>query len=247
MRPVRRLAAATAAFAAIIVASPAVAANGDCYIARAATETQPEVRACQLDTWVAQGSQKPGNLAGVNESSTLPTWDTTKPTAQVQSGAGGGYATVRIVDIASPRNRAAAPTFEGTYTGVLDNIAIDMYLTTPVYQATGTSFPLIASLVVDGVEVYSVPAEEVDVPIDPTEAAEGQIGHIRFAFEGLVRALEAVRVENGETTEHQVRFTLMNRYWGDGHTVFFYDEANVPSSVTFNATSLKGMVRIGVL
>ena len=242
MRPVARVAAAAAALSTIVLAAPATAA-GDCYVARAATATAPSVVACQLDTWIAQGSQKAGNLAGAGQS-TLPTWDTTKPTGQLEGGAGGGYGTVRLADIAEPGNTTFAPTFSGTYTGVLDNIAVDMFLVAPVYQASGGAYPLLATLTVDGVEVYSRPAEEVEVPMEATPAGNGQIARMRFAFTRLVDELEASNVANDATTEHEISFSLVPRYWGDAHTVFLYDEADVPSAVTFNQP---GRIRVPAL
>lgn len=238
-----RAAAAAAALSTLVLAAPATATS-NCYVARPATATTAEVAACQLDTWIAQGSQKPGNLAGTGQSTT-PTWDMTKPTGQVEGGAGGGYATVRLAEIAQPGDPTFLPTFTGSYTGVLDNIAVDMYLVAPAYQATGTAYPLLASLTVDGVEVYAVPAEEVDVPIEATTAGNGQIGRMRFVFTQLIQELEVSGVANDATAEHEITFTMINRYWGDGQTVFLYDEADVPSAVTFNVPGrLTGLVKL---
>lgn len=224
----------------------AIAADGDCRVLIPATETTPETSVCRQDVWLHQGTQKAGNLAGAGQS-TLPSWNTTKPTGQVEGGAGGGYATMRLADIAAPADRTFRPAFEGKFTGVLDNLAADLYLTTPVYQATGSAFPMLVQLKIDGEIILDQSAEEIDVPIQATDAGEGQIGKIQFAFTNINAALKSFNLANDAATEHTIEINVVPRYWGDAHTIIFYDEAQVPSGLIFNHEKPAGYTLIKTL
>lgn len=124
---------------------------------------------------------------------------------------------------------------------MLDRAAIDLYLVTPVNQALNAPLSLQTSLTIDGVQVFSTGGAleaAVDVPIAPTPAGNGRIGVIRFAFDNLLDALEANGIANEPGTAHTLTFTAINTYWGDENTVFLYDEADVPSGVSFNPATL---------
>jgi hypothetical protein len=188
------------------------------------------VSVCRQDVWFHQGSAKAGNAAGLGQS-TLPSWDTTKPAASVTSGAGGGYATVRLPEILTPYDRTYRPTFAGTYTGTLDNLAASIYLTAPAYQATGTDFPLLVRLTIDDEVIFEEASTEIDVPIKP---AGNVAGRIDFAFTELFDTLAELGLDNAADTTHAIELTVINRYWGDGHTVVLYDTSEVASGLVFN-------------
>lgn len=235
-----------AALGALALALPGTAAEPVCYTAVAATATSPAVQACRQDAWIHQGTQKAGNLAGQGQS-TVPSWNGTKPTAQLESGAGGGYATMRLLDIATPGDSTYVPTFAGEYTGVLDRFAVDLYAVVPVNQALASGLSMQTTLTVDGTEVFTtggVLEQAVDVPIEATEAGGGRIGVLHFAFDNLAEALESNGLANAAGTRHTIRFTASPTYWGDEHTVFLYDEADVPSGIVVNPANLSAWTRI---
>lgn len=199
------------------------------------TGTTKDVTACRTDTWLVGSATKADNLAGTGASAT-PTWDLTKPDKSVQAGAGSGYGTVAAAAIAAPGDPTFTPVFTGKVTGPLDNLAADLYLSAPVYSATGTPWPMTLVVSVDGTTVFSQTAAEIDVPMEanPTETTgTGATKRIRFALTDVAQAMQ----DNGIALEgeHTVSMQIINRYYGDGHTVFLYDTTEVPAGIVFNA------------
>lgn len=237
-RMTRALAAALSV--AAISATTALAAPGDCREITPATDTTAAVTACRQDVWLHAGN-KVGNVEA-------PTWNTTPPAASVTGGAGGGYAGLRLADIAEARNPNYRPTFSGSFTGTLDNLAATLYLAAPVYQATDTAFPLLATLKVDGEIIFEQEAVEVDVPLQPAGQATDKI---QFALTGIAAEMASYQMPNAADTEHTVELSVINRYWGDGHTVFLYDTTEVPSGFIFNLetdpASLKPYTQIPIV
>ena len=168
---------------------------------------------------------------------TIPSWNTTAPTATLQDG-GTGYAAVRFVEIVADDDPTVKPTFTGSYTGILDNFAVTMYLSCPAYQTTGTPFPLSFMLTVDGETVMDRTAidAQVDVPIT---AVTDQYGHLKFAFTNMYKALEALGMDNAADTQHTISFHLINNYWADGNAVILYDATETPTGNIFNIETNK--------
>ena len=118
----RRLAALSAAVvsAVALVAVPSGADVGDCRVIRPATETTEAVSVCREDVFMhAGGASRVGNTSAQTG---FPSWSTTAPTGD--RTAGSVYVSGRPAEQFLLRNRTLRPTFQGTYTGVLDNMAV---------------------------------------------------------------------------------------------------------------------------
>ena len=215
------------AFAAAAIAcsaTPGLAASGDCRVIRPATGAS----VCREDAWLHQGTSRLANLAASSET---PSWNTTKPTAAFRDG-GAAYLGLRAVDMlqSSPNVK---PTFTGTYTGVLDNIAASFFISNPVYQKTGTDPVNFYSLTIDGKTLWTNGSADDEYPT-PINAVDDHTGHIDFAFVGLYDALAAKGIANDATTTHKITLSLVNKYWGDGSFIMEYDSAEYPSGMAFN-------------
>lgn len=210
-----------------------------CFEFRAATsdEADDAVELCQSEVFFKPASTKAGNLAGPGVDD-IPSWDGDAPGTSVTAGGGGGYATLRAGELLdAPRDPLYKPTFEGSFTGPLDTLAVDLYLFSPVYQATGTEFPLLVIVEIDGKTITFIDDEEVDVAIGPGGDAAGLI---RFAITDVYELMERRKLDLDPDAEHTMEISVTARYFGDGNSVFVYDTTEVPSGMTFNATDLDG-------
>jgi hypothetical protein len=195
----------------------------ECREIRPATETTAAAEACRQDVFAHVSGGKVGNVDA-------PVWDTTAPTASYTSGAGGGFYQARLLDIVEPNNPTYRPPLSGTYTGVLDAIAVTAYVTIPVYAAGGTPYPLLTQVVVDGVTVFEN-EEEIDVPLTTVEGNTAT-RKLSFNVTDVAKVLERRRKPLGG--EHTVSIAFTPRYWGDGQSVVFYDAKEFPTGVQFN-------------
>jgi hypothetical protein len=222
-------AAAVAAAAVSSFATPAGAKVGDCREVLDYTAETPAptgVTVCRQDAWFHAGDQRLGNL------SSTPSWDTTKP-ADAAPGAGAVYGTARIVDIADEGNTNAVPTFTGTYTGTLDNLAVTAY-TTSLYTALGGANALIMRLTIDDEPVFNNGGtDDADLGVANT-AVDEHTSSMSFAFTILAATLASAGVANKATTKHTIKLSFVNKYWGDSNFLMFYDSSDYPSGLIFN-------------
>jgi len=227
---VKRLltAAALALTACSAGASAAYADNGDCRDIRPATATSAAVTACRQDAWLHQGTARISNTVAASES---PSWNTTKPTAAFNDG-GAAYVGFAPVDMVQSDPRVH-PTFTGTYTGVLDNIAASFYITNVIYQKTATDPSNFYTLTIDGKTVWTNGSADDEVAT-PLTTVDDTTGHIDFAFTNLYDTLAAKGIANDSTTTHTITLSLINKYYGDGNFVLKYDSTEYPSGLIFN-------------
>ena len=223
---------ALAAAAIACSAAPGQAASGDCRVIRPATATSAEVSACRQDAWLHQGTSRIANQTASSESTS---WNTTQPTGTDQDG-GAIYFGFRPYSVLTDEttNSQFAPSFTGKFTGVLDNIAASMFVSSPIYQASGTPATNYYTLTVDGQTVWqnvTSDDEEIDVPIEDVDSTTG-VEH--FSFIGLYDALAAKGIANTPTTEHTISLSFINKYYGDGNFALHYDSAEYPSGFAFN-------------
>ena len=223
---------ATGIALALSLALPAAAA--DCRLIRGADtpdDASDDVEVCHQDVWFH--GPKAGNLAAVGHAD-LPTWNTTKPTGSLSSGAGSAYAGNAVTEIVmEPYGKESGPVFVGTFTGNLDNIAVDMYLASPDSIRRGT-YPVRTRLEIDGVELY---AEEEGATVAATSTSPG-IHRIRFAYRDLYDAL-ALEGKAGAGVTHEVKLSVLPFYFVT-EAAFLYDAAEAPSGMSFNAPRLNG-------
>jgi len=228
---VRKVLSVSALAAAAIACSATTgwAASGDCRVIRPATATTAEVSACRQDTWLHQGSSRFSNTVAGSET---PSWNTSQPTGS--SDAGGIYFGFRpYTTITGESSPQFQPTFTGTYTGVLDNIAATFYISNPVYQKAGVAPTNYYQLDIDGQTVWVNGSDDEEVET-PETMVDDNVGHIDFAFIGLYDALKAKGIANDATTTHTITVTFINKYYGDGNFAMYYDSTNYPSGMAFN-------------
>jgi hypothetical protein len=228
------------ALTAMPLASIAMAADGDCRLIRGATtpdDPSDDLSVCRKDTWFHQADTKVGNLAGFGQGA-FPSWNTTKPTASATTGAGGGYATNSIfhqaVGAQDPRGSAV---FQGTYTGVLDNLAVSLY----AFVAPVFSNELNVELTIDGEPIHAGSAEMAATP------GENQIVLLKFVFTNVYKVLEGLQKQGDALTTHQVELAVNGVYIINDPAVFVYDTSEVPSGISFNLDgSLSSYTKIDV-
>ena len=223
-----------AALAVLVVSTGAGAAPGDCRLIRGATTPEDptdDVSACEVQTFFHRSGPGLANLQSV------PSFDTTAPTAADPTP----YATIlgRLVDTTNQFR----PTFQGAFTGDLDTLRVDAFLTSPVYQNAGGTYPLIFDLQIDGQSlVLESPAAggERDVPLEST--SEDGVAKISFAIKNLYEVMERNGLELGPDVQHTVRISMTALYYGDGNSVYWFDSTSRPSGIYFNPVNPKGNV-----
>jgi hypothetical protein len=223
-----------AALAVLVVSTGAGAAPGDCRLIRgAATPEDPtdDVSVCETQTYFHRTGPGPANLNPV------PTFDATAPTAADPAA----YATILGRLVAT--SNLVRPTFQGTFTGDLDTLRVDAFVTSPVYQNAGGTYPLIFDLQIDGQSlVLENPAAggEQDVPLEST--SEDGVSKISFAIKSLYEVMERNGLQTGPDVEHTVLISMTALYYGDGNSVYWFDSASRPSGIYFNPVNPKGIV-----
>src|SRR5687768_7842927 len=101
----------------LAVAAPSLAQGSTCYYKAFDEAGNPVGPAyCTQQVWFHQGQTKAGNLGATGQTA-YPSWNTTKPTASVTSGAGGGYLTNGAQwQMQGTKNEATGATFVGSFT-----------------------------------------------------------------------------------------------------------------------------------
>ena len=219
---------------ALFVALAAPAFGTECRLIRGAeTPEDPadDVEVCPQEVWFH--GPKAGNLAAAGQAE-LPTWDTTKPATPTTSGGGSAYAGNSLTEIVmEPYGKESGPVFVGQFTGNIDNLAVEMFLSAP-WTLDNAEYPVRTRLEIDGVEIYA-DAEGSDVP---APAVGTTTRKIRFAFRDIHDLLELEGVAGADKT-HTVKLSVLPFYFVTD-AVFLYDASDVPSGMVFNARSLQG-------
>lgn len=219
--------------AVLALAAPALGAPGDCRLIRGATtpdDLGDDVSVCRQDVWIHQADIKAGNAAAIGQD-TSPSWDTTRPTASVQSGAGGGYLNPAAVsqNVLSRSDPRATPTFRGTFTGNLDNIAATLYLFNPGRQTSPNQGAWIR-LSIDGFVVYQSSA----VDRTPLATAGNALQKTEFALTDIYDRMRALRIETGSETTHAVELQISGWFSANDNSVYVYDTTEAPAGLVFN-------------
>lgn len=220
--------------------SAALGADGDCRQIRGAeTPEDPadDVFVCRQDNWIHQGLTKLGNAAAFGQDS-FPSWDTTEPTTPLGMGGGGAYVTNSLFHQQfTQQDPRASFVAEGTYTGVLDNVAVDLYAWIPPIWSDDVNLQLI----VDGEVLYSARVNDV------RRTPSGDLAKLSFAYENIYNAMDLFGMENLETTEHTVRIAANGVFIVNDPAIFVYDASDAPSGLIFNHETLSLYTRINVL
>ena len=211
---------------------------GSCRLIRgAATTADPtdDVHVCRQDVWFHANEHRLGNT-GV-ASGAFPTFDATKPTAPVSSGAGGGYlASSPTHQSGTPWDERLTATFGGTFTGDIDNLAVTMFFFTPPAEEAQSisTIAINTRLVVDGEPIFETGGSEVKrFPAGTALTPQAEWYRIDFAAVNLYDALKELGL-NGHGRQHNVRFQVMGTGIASEGAFFVYDTSEVPSGMVFN-------------
>ncbi|MGH2691038.1 MAG: hypothetical protein ACRDHM_00855 [Actinomycetota bacterium] len=211
---------------------PASAQEASCRLIRGAqTPDDPtdDVQVCRQDVWFHQAETKLGNAAALGQGS-FPSFNTTRPTTSVTGGAGGGYLGSSVThQQGEPFDPRLTATFDGTFTGDIDTLAVTVFMFNPPEDAQSLpTYAVNTRLVVDGEAVVETGGAEVK------RSAGGQAAkRIDFAFVNVYQTLKDLGL-NGADRQHQVRFQVQGTGLATEAALFVYDTSEVPSGLVFN-------------
>lgn len=219
---------------ALVVGLAAPALGAECRLIRGAqTPDDPsdDVEVCRQDVWFH--GPKAGNLAAAGQAD-LPTWNTTKPATALTGGGGSAYVGNSVTEIVMEEfGKESGPVFVGQFTGNLDNLAVEMYLSAPRILTSAT-YPVRTRLLIDGVEIYA----DATATFVPAQAAGTATAKIRFAYRDIYDLLKVEGFAGADVT-HTVRLSVLPFFFVT-EAAFLYDASDVPSGMIFNAPSLQG-------
>lgn len=198
---------------------------------------------CTQQVWFTDTGAKAGNLGAVGATD-FPSWDTAAPDTSVTGGAGGGYfsnGANRQLASDPQRDAALGATFEGTFTGDLDNMFIEMYLFAPATAAADPPGAYVGSieLDIDGEQVLF--PTQTELQLVPGGDA---VLKTTFAITNLQKGLAAAGLETGPNVEHNLRFLFSAYGLASATAVIVYDTTEVPGGITFNAPEIAADVPI---
>lgn len=223
-----------AALAVIVVSTGAGAAPGDCRLIRGvATPDDPtdDVSVCESQVYFHRADAAVANLGNV------PSFDTTAPTAADPA------AYVSVLGRLVATDNRVRPTFQGTFTGNIDSLRVEGYLSAPVLNALGSGYPLIFDLQIDGESVVlENPAAggEQDVPM--TATSEPGVYKMAFSVKNMYEAMESKGMTLGPDVQHTILLSMTNLYYGDSNAVHWFDSVSRPSGIYFNPDRTTGVV-----
>ena len=221
----------------MLVAAPAFAQEpappgGGCRLIRGADtvdDPSDDVSVCRQDVWFHRATTPVANLAGTGQDS-VPTWNTTKPTGTFGSS-GAIHVNAAIYDILVSQDPTGRAIFRGSFTGPIDALAFQLFLRAPVYEASGDAWPAVAKLSIDGEVLHdNFDPGAIELPL---KEANG-FRRIDGVFTNVYDAMAGLQLDLSPTKVHQVQVEFVPWYFGDSHTVVFFDSAEVPSGLIFN-------------
>lgn len=226
--------ASTAAVLAVLVlGSGAGAASGDCRLIRGATtpETTDDVKVCEQSTYFHRSAN---GLANLNA---IPGFNATAPTAT------DAVPYAAILGRLAATNNTVRPTFQGSFTGNVDTLRVDAYVTIPVYQTVTGTYPLIFDLTVDGnVLINESPAAGSQQNPALVATSEEGIYKFSFAVKNLYGVMDSNGIELGDNVQHAVRISMAALYYGDSNGTYWFDSVSRPSGIYFNPNKPTGVV-----
>ena len=189
--------------------------------------------------FLCDGETKEGTL-NATKNSQYPTWDTTKPTASVQSGAGCG----QVDEFALSGIRPETPfefTAKGYYTGNIDSLTFRMNNIFVGGGRNGAASTLNIRVLVDGVSMFgnasttnaagavSYEPSPRKVVIKPVmTGATGAVG----LYEATVRGIDLLTED--QNIEHEVVFNVTST---EPLNLWAWGNAEAPSGITFNPST----------
>jgi hypothetical protein len=224
---------AAALLAVLVIATGVGAAPGDCRLILGATtpDTADDVRVCEQQTYF---HRKGAGLANLNA---VPTFNATAPTATDAAP----YAAIlgRLV-ATTPDVR---PTFQGSFTGNIDTLRVDNFVTIPISQALDGTYPLIFELTVDGkVLINESPTFGSEQAVPLVATVEDGIYKMSFAIKNLYQVMDANGMDLGDDVQHTVRISMAGIYYVDTNGAYWFDSVARPSGIYVNPKQPTGVV-----
>lgn len=242
----RRMRTFTIVLALALAASiGAFADEHDCYVAEFGEDD--EVEFCTQENFFKEAETKFSNLGRVDNElgagvHSFPTWDEEPPAQSVTEGAGAGFlgsdGLRLLLNAAGPHNEAhGGATFEGTFDGDIDNLAVDLYFFMPFSNALGTTdHTIYLTVLVDGAPVYETTADEWDSIATSPSGDAVFLG--QFALTDVHQRLRQFNMADRDS--YEVTLHVQPIFIDVDNVVYVFDTTEVPSGITFNATDLDG-------
>ncbi len=178
-------------------------------------DTSDEVRVCESTQWIAAGATPLSNA-------TAAVFSTDEPTAPL-GGAGVGGS---VTDIAVQGDPAHGLEVTGTFTGPLDSLDVEVFLTMP--NAELERHGVTPQLVVDG---FNFGGQLIDATVTTGDSG---VQKLRFRVEGMLDLWPLLQFDTSPDAEHTLRLNLSPYYIGDDGA-YLYGGTEVPSHVVLNA------------
>ena len=223
----RKIALPLGAVLALGLAAPAGATHG--------LPHTPTYKA-ESDYFHCGGSTKVGNASLVE--SGAASWNTIKPTASVQSGAGCGFADAGPSSGTNQENVYDA-VFKGYFTGNLKTLTVNAHvLYTSIGRPSTADMVVGVRMTLDDVPITGGSGTATgmkSVTVKPVVSSSGASALLQFSVD--VSKLKIVDDEDGDgTTERSIGLTLSVP--ADVLTPFVYDTSETPSGIDFNPATL---------
>lgn len=205
----------------------------------AADEHEPDEPVfARRDVWFHAADHRVGNLHGGAFGQRLPSWDTNKPTASQPLGAGAVYAAspsawlTTLWGITSPHDPRSGPTFAGTHTGDLENMAVELYAYMPTNHF---QFPAALSFDfrIDGEQVLFQDETTASWGINAQRLNSEGLYSIKFVLTNLYKAMQEFGMDVADDKVHDVYLNVTTFYLGT-ESVFVFDSAQAPAGAVFN-------------
>lgn len=200
-----------------------------CYVVDEAdpATTDDDVFACEQQTYFHAAETKFSNLGTIApDAHGLPSWDENPPAGSVQGGNGAGFLSNSTIYQGNGGSEGSA-VFEGTFTGPLDVMDVDLHLLGPV-PITADAYNV--RVEIDGGDAF-VNAGEVTIVPQEEPNATGAAQRLDFAITNIYDTLKRWGTVDGE---HTIRIEVEPTYLVNDTAVFVFDTTEVPGGITFN-------------
>lgn len=189
----------------------------------------------------------PSKLGNVNfiADSSIPGWDTTRPTSSVSDGSGCGTGDLLVPgEVVDPQENATDGVWRGTFTGNLDQLTVHAHCICLGSSRANNVASIGVRLKIDGEAITGDGSASHNLTAVPQNLGATQL----YEFSVIrIDMIEANVDEDGDgigdnpfgKVQHEITLTI------EGHDavtnpagIWVYDTHEVPSGITFNPSSL---------
>lgn len=177
------------------------------------------------------GDTKVGNFHATVED-TRVSFDTTKPTASYQSGAGCGTVDTFLSGAVNHNPIYDFPV-RGTFTGNIKTITVRYWTIDAGLSRALNEMNFGLYLAIDGTDIVTRPGENPNVTVTPVNSSTGISRLVEFTVTDVGLGSEA-----DHTTEHEIELTMESWYTDtDTANIWVYDAAEIDSGLVINDTT----------